>query len=61
MEQRRSQDCPSGKMAQRFKNIDRKTPLLLPPDLRDGVAEGDLVHFVMQAVERLPLSAFAVN
>ena len=48
-------------MAQRFKNIDRKTPLLLPPDLRDGVAEGDLVHFVMQAVERLPLSAFAVK
>jgi len=48
-------------MAQRFKNIDRDTPLLLPPDLRDWVAEDDLVHFVIQAVERLPLSAFAVN
>jgi len=48
-------------MAQRFKNIDRNTPLLLPLDLRDWVAEDDLVHFVIHAVERLPLSAFAVN
>jgi transposase len=48
-------------MAHRFKNTDRNTPLLLPPDLRDWVAEDDLVHFVIQAVERLPLSAFAVN
>ena len=48
-------------MAQRFKNTDRNTPLLLPPDLRDWVAEDDLVHFVIQAVERLPLCTFAVN
>ena len=48
-------------MAARFKNTDRNTPLLLPPDLRDWVAEDDLVHFVIQAVERLPLSTFAVN
>ena len=48
-------------MAHRFKNTDRHTPLLLLPDLRDWVAEDDLVHFVIQAVERLPLSTFAVN
>src|SRR5262245_49943502 len=48
-------------MAHRFKNIDRATPMLLPPDLRDWVAEDDLVHFVISAVERLPLSAFHVN
>ena len=48
-------------MAQRFKNADRNTPLLLPPDLREWVAEDDLVHFVIAAVERLPLSSFAVN
>ena len=48
-------------MAARFKNIDRHTPMLLPPDLREWVAEDDLVHFVIEAVERLPLSAFAVN
>jgi transposase len=48
-------------MAYRFKNTDRTTPLLLPPDLRDWVAEDDLVHLILQAVERLPLSTFAVN
>jgi transposase len=48
-------------MSHRFKNTDRNTPLLLPPDLRDWVAEDDLVHFVIQAVDRLPLSTFAVN
>ena len=48
-------------MAHRFKNTDRNTPLLLPPDLRDWVAEDDLVHFVIHAVERLPLSTFAIN
>lgn len=50
-----------GIMALRLKNTDRNTPLLLPPDLRDWVAEDDLVHFVIQAVERLPLSTFALN
>lgn len=48
-------------MALRFKTIDRDTPLLLPPDLRDWVSEDDLVHFVIAAVDRLPLSRFAVN
>ena len=48
-------------MAARFINFDRQPPLLLPPDLRDWVAEDDLVHFVLEAVERLPLSTFAVN
>ena len=48
-------------MAHRFKNLDRHTPMLLPPDLREWVGEDDLVHFVIAAVERLPLSAFAVN
>jgi transposase len=50
-----------GIMALRLKNTDRNTALLLPPDLRDWVAEDDLVHFVIQAVERLPLSTFALN
>ena len=35
--------------------------MLLPPDLREWVAEDDLVHFVIAAVERLPLCSFAVN
>jgi transposase len=48
-------------MALRLKNTDRNTPLLLPPDLRDWIAEDDLVHFVIQAVERLPQTRFALN
>lgn len=48
-------------MSHRFKNVDRATPLLLPPDLRDWVGEDDLVHFVIQAVDQLPLAKFAVN
>jgi hypothetical protein len=35
--------------------------MLLPPDLRDWVEEDDLVHFVIEAVDRLPLGSFRVN
>jgi len=48
-------------MAARLVNIDRSTPMLLPPDLRDWVREDDLVHFVLDAVEALPLTQFRVN
>jgi transposase len=49
------------RLAQRSKTIDRNAPLAVLPDLRDWMAEGDLAHFVIHAVQRLPLSAFAVN
>jgi transposase len=48
-------------MAARFVNIDHDTPLLLPPDLRDWVPADHLVHFIMDAVEQLDLSAARVN
>lgn len=48
-------------MATRFVNVDRKTPMLLPPDLRDWVPEDDLVHFVIEAVEAVEPSRFHVN
>lgn len=48
-------------MAARFVTVNRNTPMLLPPDLRDWIGEDDLVHFVIEAVERLPLEAFKVN
>ena len=32
--------------------------MLLPPDLREWVPEDDLVHFVIEAVDRLPLESF---
>jgi len=37
-------------MAERFVEVDRNTPMLLPADLRDWVPEDDLVHFVLEAV-----------
>jgi transposase len=48
-------------MATRFVLIDRDTPLLLPPDLRDWVAEDHLVHFIADAVAALDLSQVKVN
>ena len=48
-------------MPARFVSVDRDTPMLLPPDLREWVPEDDLVHFVIEAVDRLPLENFRVN
>ncbi|MEC4688824.1 MAG: IS1182 family transposase [Nitrospirota bacterium] len=48
-------------MAERFVTVDRETPLLLPPDLRDWVPEDDMVHFVLEAVKGVDMSAFRVN
>ena len=48
-------------MANRFVNIDRDTPLLLPPDLRDWVPADHLAHFVLDAVEALDLRQVKVN
>jgi transposase len=48
-------------MAERLVNVDRQTPMLLPPDLRDWVAENDLVHLVLEAVELCDLSGAQLN
>jgi len=48
-------------MSTRFVSVDRNQPLLLPPDLREWVPEDDLVHFVVEAVDKLPLAHFSVN
>ena len=48
-------------MATRFVNIDRDTPLLLPPDLRDWVPADHLAHFIIDAVEALDLHQAKVN
>ena len=42
-------------------NVDRNTPLLFPEDLRDWIAEDHLVHFIVEAIEKLDLRAFNVN
>jgi hypothetical protein len=45
-------------MAERFVEVDRDTPMLLPADLRAWVPEDDLVHFVLEAVGTLPTGEF---
>lgn len=44
-----------------FISHDRTQAFLLPPDLRDWVGEDDLVHFIIEAVERVDIGAFKVN
>ena len=44
-----------------FVQADRSQPFLLPPDLRDWLPENDLAHFVLEAVERVPMERFKVN
>lgn len=44
-----------------FVQADRNQPYLLPPDLREWLPEDDLAHFVVAAVERVPLNQFRVN
>ena len=48
-------------MSERYVNVDRETPMLLPPDLREWVAKDDLVHFVLLAVEGADLSSAPVR
>ena len=48
-------------MAIRLVNLDRDTPMLLPPDLGDWVAKDDLVRFIVDAVETCDLRLAKVN
>ena len=48
-------------MSTRLVNIDRTTPMLLPPDLRDWVQDDDLAHFLVDALALVDLSAAALN
>ncbi len=48
-------------MPARLVNIDRDTPLLLPPDLRQWIPDDHLTHYVLDAVESLPLTTLRVN
>ena len=48
-------------MPARFVNIDRDTPLLLPPDLRQWIPPDHLAHYILDAIEHLPLTTLRVN
>ncbi len=45
----------------KFVDSARNQAFLLPPDLRDWIPDDDLAHFVIEAVERVEMSAFKVN
>src|SRR3954470_3128621 len=48
-------------MATRFVNLDRESPMLMPPDLSEWVAKDDLVRFIIDAVDTCDLSTAKVN
>jgi len=48
-------------MPARFVDLDRQTPMFLPYDLRDWVPASHIVHFILDAVEQLPMTDFRVN
>src|SRR5947207_15971785 len=48
-------------MAERFVNVDRQTPMFLPPDLREWVADNELAHLILEAVELCDLRGAQVN
>ena len=48
-------------MMANFISHDRTQALLLPPDRREWVPDDDMVHFIIEATERIDLSSFKVN
>jgi transposase len=48
-------------MGTKYVNVDRQTPMLLPPDVREWVADNELAHFVLEAVEATNLGQARVN
>ena len=48
-------------MAKRFRRVQRDQPFLLPPDMREWLPAGHLAWFVIDAVESLDVSRFAVR
>ncbi|GBQ20636.1 transposase [Gluconacetobacter sacchari DSM 12717] len=44
----------------RFIPFDRTQPYLLPPDMKSWLPADDMAHFVLAAVELVPLTAFSV-
>jgi len=48
-------------VSMRLVNVDRDSPMLLPPDLRDWVPANHVAHFLIDAVAALALRGFRVN
>ena len=45
----------------KFVDCNQSQLYLLPVDMREWLPEDDLAHFVVEAVERVPLGSFRVN
>lgn len=48
-------------MPAKFVNVDRRSPMLLPPDLKDWVGDNDLVHFILDVTDTMDTSKAHVN
>lgn len=48
-------------MSQKFVNVDRDTPMLLSPDLRDWIPENHIAHFILEALDAVPMAGAKVN
>lgn len=48
-------------MPSHFVNIDRATPMLLPPDIRDWIPKNHIAHFILETLEVIPESAGHIN
>ena len=48
-------------MSREFVNVDRISPMLLSPDLRDWVPSNHIVHFILDALDAVPMNAAKVN
>ena len=48
-------------MAARYISIDRQSPLLMPPDLRDWLPENHIARFIVELVESFNASSFEIN
>ena len=46
---------------ERLVNVDRDTPMLLPPDLREWVRDDDLANFLLAVIEGMDLSGARIN
>ena len=48
-------------MAARYKTVDRVQLMPLPYNLKEWIAENDIVHFVIESVKTVALGVFALN
>ena len=46
-------------MAIRLKIVDRDTPMILPPDIREWVPEYHIVHFIIEALDAFGVPALS--